>query len=338
MRVSSIPTFYDLCKLAGEWNDLYQRSAATPFQLPEWILPWWRFLGSGEMFGLAAREQGRLVGLAPLFLHPWNGRRQVTFLGNGVSDRLGFVLDPHYAAPTTAAFLDVIASQRERWDLCDLQDLPAAAPLCRAAAPAVLGSAVRPQYSCMSIPLPGSYQEFHEGLPHGVKRNLKRYRDRLDKLGEVTFETRAGGIGELLDALVALHRVRWQSKGEAGMVCGVSMERFHREAAAGLARRGLVRLHGMRVGGRICSVIYVLFDRGRVYSYLSGFDPELARFSPGALLLEYAIQQAIASGARVYDLLRGDEKYKYDWGARDETSYRLLLWHDKAPVDLLEAA
>lgn len=338
MRVDAIPTFHDLSELAGEWHGLHGHSAGTPFQLPEWILPWWRFLGSGAIFSLAAREQGRLVGLAPMFLHPWNGRRQVTFLGNGVSDRLGFLLDPQYAAPATAAFLDFIASQRQRWDLCDLQDLSGGAPLCHAAAPAVLGRAVRPQYTCMSIPLPRSYEEFHEGLPHGVKRNLKRYRDRLDKLGEVTFETRGDDIGELLDSLIALHRVRWQSKGEAGMVCGISMERFHREAAARLARRGVVRLHGMRVDGRICSVIYVLLDRGRAYSYLSGFDPELARCSPGALLLEYAIQQAIASGARVYDLLRGDEKYKYDWGARDETSYRLLLWHDKAPVDLLEAA
>ncbi len=122
------------------------------------------------------------------------------------------------------------------------------------------------------------------------------------------------------------------------MIRGEAMERFHRQAAASLAACGIVRLHAMRLDGRIVAVVYLWIERGRAYSYLGGFDPALARFSPGALALEYAIAQSFREGARLFDFLRGEESYKASWGAKKDITQRLLLWHGQAPADLLNAA
>ncbi len=347
MDIEPIRCIEDLTGLRGEWSDLYARAlSATPFQRPEWLLPWWRRLGGGEIFSFAVRAGGRLVGLAPLFLHPWNGRRQVTFLGNGVSDHLGFLLDAEHAASATSAILQAIADERERWDLCDLQDLACDSTLCRVAPEAPLAHAVRPQYVCSAIALPSSWEEFHCGLPHGLRRNLRRYGEHFEGLGAITFETvrDVPALPAVFDALVELHRARWESKtgpesgDECGMIRGPAMEEFHREAAIALASRGLVRLHVMRLEQRIISVVYVWVERGRAYSYLGGFDPGLARFSPGALSLEYAIEQSLREGARVFDFLRGEESYKASWGAQKRVTERVLLWHSQAPADLLGAA
>jgi CelD/BcsL family acetyltransferase involved in cellulose biosynthesis len=91
------------------------------------------------------------------------------------------------------------------------------------------------------------------------------------------------------------------------------MEQFHRAAASELARRGIVRLHSMRLDGRIIAIVYAWIERGCAYSYLGGFDPALSRFSP------------VNEGARVFDFLRGEESYKATWGAIRETTFRLLL-------------
>jgi CelD/BcsL family acetyltransferase involved in cellulose biosynthesis len=58
-------------------------------------------------------------------------------------------------------------------------------------------------------------------------------------------------------------------------------------------------------------------------------DPEMSRFSPGSLVLNYAIRDAIGEGASAWEFLRGVEDYKFLWGAERVPKSRLLLWHAK---------
>ena len=70
----------------------------------------------------------------------------------------------------------------------------------------------------------------------------------------------------------------------------------------------------------------VNFDYGSSYLlYNSGYDPAYARMSVGLLNKALTIQWAIASGKRVFDFLRGDERYKYELGAVDRWIYRLTV-------------
>lgn len=252
-----------------------------------------------------------------MFLHVWEGRRQVTFLGNGVSDQLGFL-----GSEGEDLILDAVAACRGDWDLCDLQDLHSESPLLKICVPAPLRAEICPQYACSVVPLPTSVDEFREGLPHGLRRNLRRYRKQLDELGSVEFETGA----DSLDALFELHRARWALRDDRGMLDGPCMEGFHRRAAGNLLAAGMVRLHSLRLSGKIAAVVYALVHRRRAYSYLGGFDPALARFSPGALIMQYTMEQAILEGVTEFDFLRGEERYKADWGAQPYVTSRLRIW------------
>jgi CelD/BcsL family acetyltransferase involved in cellulose biosynthesis len=100
---------------------------------------------------------------------------------------------------------------------------------------------------------------------------------------------------------------------------------FFREMCAAFRRRGWLRLHGIRADGRLGAVICVFLARGRAYYYLGGFDRTLERHSPGAALLHYAIESAIAEGAASFDFLRKREDYKYRWGAADRVNCRLVI-------------
>ena len=70
---------------------------------------------------------------------------------------------------------------------------------------------------------------------------------------------------------------------------------------------------------------YVLHVRQRTYLYISGFDPEYAPLSPGTLMFGHSIAHAMGEGAREFDFLRGRERYKYFWGARDRPCYGRML-------------
>lgn len=342
MDVEAIESPGQLEQLRPDWEALWTRClSATPFQHPGWLLPWWEVFGSGQLFTFAVRANDRLIALAPLFLHSWKGQRQITFLGNGVSDYLDILCEPEAGTTAWTAILACLADLRHRWDLCDLQDFRAQSVVLNVPVAKPLQGVAQPQCVCTVIPLPGTAQQFHDALPHGLRRNLRRYRSQLRTEGSVEFDTADRGASpdpphEYVDALITLHQARWNGKDGPGMFGGRDVELFHRKAARNLWRSGLVRLHALRLNGTIAAVVYAFVHRNRAYSYLGGFEPKLARYSPGALIMSYTIHDAIEEGVREFDFLRGNESYKTDWGARPETTRRLLLWHQHRPADMVE--
>jgi CelD/BcsL family acetyltransferase involved in cellulose biosynthesis len=85
-------------------------------------------------------------------------------------------------------------------------------------------------------------------------------------------------------------------------------------------------LHILSLGGQPAAAFYGYHAGGQTIFYLGGFDPALARFSPGKLVVGYAIEYALVHDrARAFDFLRGAETYKYLWGAVDQPLYRRTL-------------
>ncbi|OLC19356.1 MAG: hypothetical protein AUH33_05770 [Chloroflexi bacterium 13_1_40CM_68_21] len=69
--------------------------------------------------------------------------------------------------------------------------------------------------------------------------------------------------------------------------------------------------------------LYAFAYEGTLALYNAAFDPTLAPLSVGIVCHAYAIRSAIEEGIRTYDLLRGDEPYKYDLGAEDRWLVRI---------------
>ena len=78
----------------------------------------------------------------------------------------------------------------------------------------------------------------------------------------------------------------------------------------------------MRIGGRDAAVLYAFKAKDSTYYYIGGFDPDCAAVSPGSLIIAHAVEQAVAEGCRTFDFLKGQEPYKYRWGARDHDRCR----------------
>jgi CelD/BcsL family acetyltransferase involved in cellulose biosynthesis len=100
---------------------------------------------------------------------------------------------------------------------------------------------------------------------------------------------------------------------------------FLGETTRAFAASGRLRGVRLELDGRLVAVFHGLLERGRLFAYLCGFDPAFAAASPGAVLLAHVAEEAIREGARALDLLRGRERYKYDWGAVDRAAVRRVL-------------
>ena len=312
-----------------EWRKLLDEvPPPTPFQTPEWLLTWWLHFGSGKLQVLVFRSEGRAVGVLPFYLHYWNARRQLTIIGSGLSDYLDPVLDPQYSS----AILDALRAYLEwnsKWDVCDWQDLSAGTPL---AALARAGA----DTPCCALVLGASFEEFLAARPHGLRRNLRRYRDKAEAIGTVRFQVAETAEPLLLDSLIDLHRARWRRSGEPGVIDLNGAADFIRAAATAMANARALRIFTIQFKDRVVAILLALRNHTTLFSYLSAFDPQYETFGFGRELLARAFEYAHENNYGYWNFLRGEEPYKMDWGAQLIPKCRLTIersTRDRAEID-----
>lgn len=134
LEVEEVVSLRGLEQLQGEWRWLWARCpGATPFQRPEWLLPWYRHFGprfsSQPPWVVTLRSEGRLVGLAPLVIREEDGARVVRLPGEGSSDALDVLMDPELAPHGVWTLFDWLDRNGERWDTCVFEKLRESSPL-----------------------------------------------------------------------------------------------------------------------------------------------------------------------------------------------------------------
>jgi CelD/BcsL family acetyltransferase involved in cellulose biosynthesis len=335
LEIEEATTIEGLEKLRPDWSALWARCpTATPFQSPEWLIPWWRHIGQGELWTLALRHRGHLVGLAPFYIYnkPGSPEREVFLVGIATSDYLDALFDRAFAAYGSAVVFAYLDTARQRWDVCDLQRLRSGSPLLHAALPRGWHEEITAQEPCTGLALSGTVGEFPGLIPRRLRKNLRNSWNRAERTGPVRIErAHEENLDELLEALFRLHCARWSSQGLAGVLASEAVRNAHRETAPALLALGVLRLYGLRIADRLVASLYgfthISAGGTRAYAYLSGFDPAFAQLSVGTLLLGYAVQQAMHEGAAEFDFLRGQETYKSHWRVNNHLTYRRRLWH-----------
>lgn len=311
--------------LAGEWRLLESCCrGTTAFQTAEWLIPWWKHFGHGELRVVTVRRDDRLCGLLPLLIEPGGNGNRATLLGTGNTDHLDILADDRCREAATAMAVGAVAQSLGVNDWFDFEQLPSASPLMKTSAPFAWHWECEQCDVCPSLDI--SRCAGGDPLPPRRAADARYARRRLSRLGEVEIDAvRHEGLEEALSALFALHQARWTARHHAGVLTDDAVRRFLSCVAGKFLDRGVLRLYTLRLSGRIIAVHFGLQWRGRRSYYIGGFDPELASLSVGSVLLEHAIRDAMSEGASTFDFLRGAEPYKYWWGARDEPSYRRTL-------------
>jgi CelD/BcsL family acetyltransferase involved in cellulose biosynthesis len=311
----------DLDALEPDWWDLWRRApTATPFQSPAWLIPWRREFAPERSCVGGVFDEPKLVALFPFYAEQSAASARLLPLGVSLSDYLDILVDPRCpeALRALAAF---IADQA--WTSCSFEELPPGALAAALPAPSNCEDRVERQSACPVIALRGG-RDLAGCAPARKRRQLRRAWAAAERLGEARIERREQDSERFLATLFALHEARWRERGEGGVLGDAKVRRFHQAALPRLAAADLARCYTLAIDGQPVAAYYGLFDRGRAYAYLGGFDPAFEDASPGAILIGRAIADAIDEGAREFHFLRGREAYKYSWGASDRWNQRRL--------------
>jgi CelD/BcsL family acetyltransferase involved in cellulose biosynthesis len=312
----------DVSRLLGleqEWSAFAQTiDGLTPFQLPAWLITWWLHFGTGRLRCFLFRHADEMAGFVPCFLHEWNGARQITLLGAGISDYLEPAIRLEYANDMVAQIRRHLEATSD-WDLCHWQDLSLDTPLKR------LASQANEDAPCMVIPLNGSFEEYWKSCPRSLRQNVRRDRTKAEAHGKVQFDVSREARPELLDALIAMHSARWQRQDQPGMIEANGSAAFLRDIACTFAARDMLRIFSVQFDEKLAAVILAFAYRRRILNYLTAFDPEFERLGFGRTLLYEAVRYSFENGYTVWDFLRGDEPYKHWWRAQTIPKVRIIV-------------
>ncbi len=319
----------ELRAISAEWSALWRQCpTATPFQSPEWLLAYVHAFCApdfAEPWAITVRKQGALVGLGPLCTRRRDGDTTTTLLGDGVSDYLDVVVAPAEARAATSAIYEELRNTGASSGHVILDELRECSPLVACAPRSELERFDRGPCPVLRL------TDGVDPLPPVMREKIRYYERRAERAGGMAIEEPTGSsLERWLETLFVLHAARWASRGEKGVLASPEVQRFQREAVTTLAASGIARIYGLRVGDRPAAAMLVLRDAWAAYYYIGGFDPELAAFSPGTVLIAHAIDRSHADGLCEFDFLRGREEYKYRFGARDRFNRGLRLKSSRA--------
>jgi CelD/BcsL family acetyltransferase involved in cellulose biosynthesis len=293
----------------NQWREL-ARAHGNAFLLPEWFAAWQRVYGdeAGEPAVIGETgSDGTLRGLMPLV----RTGRCLRFAGASLGDRFGPVArasDEERVGEAAARALD-----RRDYLVLDNVDRGAGWP---GAIEAETGGRMR-RVAARSDVLPSigleglDWEGFLGGRSRNFRSQIRSKERRLSRDHELVSRRteRLGDLDRDMDAFFALHDARWTDRG--GSSIGTERaRRFHREFAASLLELGWLRLWFLELDGEAVAAWYGWNVGGRYAYYLAGLEPRRQQLSVGFVLLAHTVREAIAEGAREYDLLRGSEAYK----------------------------
>lgn len=327
LTVQKITQINQLRDLTTKWIDLLTNSQTNQiFLSPIFLLNWLESYGHGQLLSYAFFESDKLIGLAPLFI--CSDENKLKFIGcKDVSDYLDFIIKPKYQDQVfTLLNRELTSIKIDQVELCSIPETSATLTNFKQL---MIGNGwevtQKMQDVCPIIDLPATWQEYLQSLERKQRHEIKRKWKKLANEQQLIFEviTDPGQVKIGIQDFIALHQ---KSSVDKNRFWNAEHLQFFTNLSVDLAKHNWLKLYFARVNDeRVASML--IFDyNNNYYLYNSGFDPEkYANYSVGNVLTAFTVKDAIENHKKFYDFLRGNEVYKYRFGAKDTKIFDLLL-------------
>lgn len=316
--------------LGNEWQDLMaQTHCPSPFLEFWYQQTWWQTLGGGEWLSgishlqlIIARQEGRLIGVAPLFCSEKPGKPPaLRFIGQiEVSDYLDFLCPLSELEHFITGLLEFIEVEpgllSRRLDLANFQDNSASLSLLRE----LCGQKGKPYtievlQPSPYIPLHPSWDEYLASISKKQRHEIRRKLRNADAQFETDwyFVNAEQDLKAEMQAFIDMMR----NEPDKAAFLTPNMEVFLTQTAGRALEVGQLRLFFLTFDGRKSAGYFSLLAGNKLWVYNSAWDPAFSCCSPGWVLLSKMIAWAIEQGLTEVDMMRGDEIYKYRFGGID---------------------
>lgn len=303
-------------EIAKPWMDLWRNVDGLIFQSHAWVSAWWRTIPDSRRRKLRIGliwEGDRLLAVMPLAIGRRKGLRLLEWAAGSYVD-YGDILAAPECSTTSLIRLWRMLSTMGGYDIAFLNRLSPDATAHRLTAPAVR-TGFRPNHrSEASYRVTGDWTNgaaWFNAQSKKTRQNYRRSVKGLQESGEVRF--RLVGDGEPLQPIlerVAVLKRKWLA------THGRQSELFDEGApilaalVRALADQGLLRIFVLECNGVVIAVSINFVQRRTMMAFVTTYDPDFSKGSPGMVLMMDYIAWSIDQGLPVVDFLCGAEAFK----------------------------
>lgn len=301
--------------------------SATVFNSPAWqsaVVN--EFVPAGQFRLITVRRDSRLLAVLALAI---NSASMLETPGRWLTDYLDPLIDPA-AAPETWEMILALLNGLWDWSVGGIQlhhvradssirqILPDLAPK--------FGFEYSESRTATApyITLPKTWDEYLDSLDgherKEFKRKLRNARTKADSQ-LLTLRTEEEMIPALERALAAMR----QSESPKADFTDEILVGFLRRIGPELCRQGDLYIHELWLEKKPAAWLLCLRSSQGPMIYNTSYEFSQKQWSPGVVIFGLAIQEAIAAGAPVFNLLRGAEEYKKRLGATDLELFKVQL-------------
>ncbi|MDR3763970.1 MAG: GNAT family N-acetyltransferase [Acidobacteriota bacterium] len=328
-NVEAVTSEEGLRQLEAEWNALDVRAPEpNVFAGYDWFRIWNRYYTAAYSSPrtphvLVLRRQGVVAGVAPLvrigFSRLGVSVPRIEFCGHEWDyNNLVFGDDP---CGQTEAVVQYLAQNANLWDLIQLRNLRAPSGaiehLHSALTAAGLPHTIHFEAEgCPFLPLDTAWEGILARFSASTRHSLRLGQSRIARMQADGLRIRI--VDEphrepaLLDRMIAVER----QKRVGGRPAPLFVARYREVFAAlfaTLGPGGKVAVALMELDGRLLAWNLYFRCGHKLWGYLTAYDHEFSRLSPGTMLLPTIIDDGFARGFEELDFMTGEEAYKSRW-------------------------
>jgi hypothetical protein len=295
---------------------------------------WWEHRGGGEwpdaqLTLVSACEDEKLIGIAPLFIAEYDGRCALMLNGSiEISDYLDLIVRRDDHARFLYGLLDFLASRpTDTWRRLDWYNLHDSSPTLAA----LKAESTRRGWShdeemyrpTPRIPLGGSFDEYLGRLEKKQRHEIRRKMRRAEESGRGV----RWYISDMQDPeaeIDAFLKLMEHDQNKAKFL-QEPMRSQMRSIIHAAHEGGWLWLAFLEIDGQRAAAALNFDYNNKLWGYNAGVDRAFMDLSPGWVLLAYTLQWCCENGRAEFDFMRGDEEYKYRFGAVNKYVMRVKV-------------
>ncbi|MEO5757798.1 MAG: GNAT family N-acetyltransferase [Mesorhizobium sp.] len=331
-RLEIVSSSDRLAAIEAEWTSLWHRTDGLIFQSHAWVSAWWGAIQDRDRRALRIGliwNDDKLVAVVPLAIGKRKGLRVLEWAASDHTDYGDILIAPECSLSSLRS-LWVQLSTASGFDVAFLRRLLPDAAARKIFAPGAAGGMkLRPYHrEEISYRVAGEWANgaaWLASLNKKMRQNYRRGISTLQETGDVKFRLVSPDepLPPLLNRLSALKRM-WLVRHTRESNLFIEGEQVLAALVDVLARAGVLRIFVLECNGAMVAVSINFVQHNKMMAFVTTYDPDFSRASPGTVLLMDYIQWSIDQGLREVDFLCGTESFKHRFSTRAVTMQSVL--------------
>jgi len=326
MKISTIDNIKGLDNLREDWSAAYLADPYTTIHRSwSWLRGWVEYTPYDWLvIGLKKHSLSSYIAFLFLVKEVTSKNEYRLYMGgHPLSAHTGFVCVPEYTDQAIATFSNFIQKQL-KWDVFEMKDVsdPRLDIFLNSFSSRKFNRCKITATPCPYISLPSTWDQYlRDGLSRSASKELKYKTRRIERQnGFRLIQAKHDNLNEQIETLLTLWQLRWGAKPEAELDSYRAI--FRRCFEVNSLYLNILWINKTPVAARVGFV-----DRQKnVFSgFLSAWNNDFAKLSPGKVMFGYSIRYAIQNGFSGYDFGRGNSDYKFTFGAKERFNKNVII-------------